>query len=348
MVIAMNIQAVKYSTRLEDFIARRYRLALKRKSSSIYVGLCPLHSESTASFYVYSDKQKYHCFGCGAHGDILDLIQAKESISFAEACKMLGAGPSTKISKEAIRQQRELQIKEESLRLMKQQEVSEKATLKWELAMPLLLKESCYLNSKNVEPVEGIRKQCDKSIIIPMMDCNSRIWNLQRIITQDDGTYKKLFMANGRTKGLFFPIGGQFTQKNKVIITEGVATALTIYQKSGAAFKVLCAFNASNIVNVARDVRAKRPHYEIVIAADNDKYRVNEKDNIVEKDPKDNVGLNKANEAAKSYNCRVVYPEIPYWASCETKFTGSDFNDWYQIFTPHIDGKGDKFINIFN
>ena len=343
----MNIQAVKYSTRLEDFVVLRYGVILKRKSTSIYVGLCPLHSESTPSFHVCSDKQKYHCFGCGAHGDIFDLVQAKESVSFSEATEILGAG-STHISKEAIRQQRELQLKEESIRLMKQQEVSEKATLKWEKATPLLPKEIYYLNSKNVEPVEGIRKQCNKSIIIPMMDCNSRIWNLQYIITQDDGTYKKLFMAGGRTKGLFFPIGGQFTQKNKIIIAEGIATALTIYQKSGAAFKVLCAFNASNIVNVARDVRAKRPHYEIVIAADNDKYRVDEEGNIVEKDLKDNVGLIKAYEAAESYNCTVVYPESPCWASYETKFTGSDFNDWYQIFTPHIHGKGDKFINIFN
>ena len=105
----MNIQAVKYSTRLEDFVVLRYGVILKRKSTSIYVGLCPLHSESTPSFHVCSDKQKYHCFGCGAHGDIFDLVQAKESVSFSEATEILGAG-STHISKEAIRQQRELQL----------------------------------------------------------------------------------------------------------------------------------------------------------------------------------------------------------------------------------------------
>lgn len=346
MVAAMNIQAVKYSTRIEDFVANRYRVTLKRKSSSIYVGLCPLHSESTPSFHVYSNSQKYHCFGCGAHGDIFDLIQAKESISFSEATKILDTG-CTEVSKEAIRQQKEQQIKEESSRLIKQQEVAKKAALKWRGAPPLLTRESLYLHDKNVEPVEGIRKHNgDENIIIPMVDCSSRIWNLQTIIyEEDDNTYKKLFMSGGRTKGLFFPMGGQFTQKNKVIIAEGIATALTIYQKTGGAFKVLCAFNASNIVNVAKEVRARRPNYQIVIAADNDRSKIDEDGELVEKDPKDNVGLIKANEAAKRYCCQVVYPEFGDIKGCVD--ADSDFNDWYEkYYYPSRDAK--KFIKIFN
>ena len=341
----MNIEAVKYSTRLEDLVVKRYGMTLASKSSTIYVGLCPLHSESTPSFHIYSNKQNYHCFGCGAHGNIFDLIQAKEGITFLEATKILDSD-SAQVSKEVIRKQQEQQIKEESLRLIKQQEVSERATIKWQKASPLLFGESHYLNSKNVEPVEGIRKcgSGSDNTIVPMMDCDSRIWNLQYIITQNNNTHKKLFMFGGRTKGLFFPIGGQFTEKNKIIIAEGIATALTIYQKTGGIFKILCAFNASNIVSVAGNVRAKRPNYKIIIAADNDRYKADEDGNIVEKNPKDNIGLIKANEAAKKYSCRVVYPEGKYEYE---EFTGSDFNDLSNT-THYATADVKKFINLFN
>ena len=38
-------------------------------------GRCPLHKEKTPSFYIYSDSQKWHCFGaCGQGGDVVDLV----------------------------------------------------------------------------------------------------------------------------------------------------------------------------------------------------------------------------------------------------------------------------------
>lgn len=50
---------------------------------------CPFHSEKTGSFKVYPDGT-YHCFGCGAHGDVIDFVARMENIGFNEACKRLG------------------------------------------------------------------------------------------------------------------------------------------------------------------------------------------------------------------------------------------------------------------
>ena len=50
---------------------------------------CPFHNEKTGSFKVYSDGT-YHCFGCGAHGDVIDFVARIENIGFNEACKRLG------------------------------------------------------------------------------------------------------------------------------------------------------------------------------------------------------------------------------------------------------------------
>jgi hypothetical protein len=59
------------------------------------VGLCPLHQEKTASFYVYADNH-YHCYGCGSHGDVTDLEQALRGGTRSEAVGRLAAlGAST-------------------------------------------------------------------------------------------------------------------------------------------------------------------------------------------------------------------------------------------------------------
>ena len=50
---------------------------------------CPFHNEKTGSFKVYSDGT-YHCFGCGAHGDVIDFVAQMDNIDFNEACKRLG------------------------------------------------------------------------------------------------------------------------------------------------------------------------------------------------------------------------------------------------------------------
>jgi len=68
-------------------IAAQYT-TLKQRGSK-HVGLCPFHSEKTPSFTVDSDKQLYHCFGCGAGGDLFTFVMEKEDLSFPEAVKYL-------------------------------------------------------------------------------------------------------------------------------------------------------------------------------------------------------------------------------------------------------------------
>jgi DNA primase len=54
-----------------------------------HVGLCPFHSEKTPSFTVDSEKNLFHCFGCGVGGDVFTLVMEKENLSFPEALKSL-------------------------------------------------------------------------------------------------------------------------------------------------------------------------------------------------------------------------------------------------------------------
>lgn len=72
-------------------------------------GLCPFHKEKSPSFYVYPDH--WHCFGCGAHGDVVGFVMRADSLSFPEAVERLAreAGlevPSTSPEERQREQQR--------------------------------------------------------------------------------------------------------------------------------------------------------------------------------------------------------------------------------------------------
>lgn len=64
------------------------RVQLK-KAGRNYAGLCPFHQEKTPSFTVSADKQFYHCFGCGAHGNALRFLMEYEKLPFPEAVEQL-------------------------------------------------------------------------------------------------------------------------------------------------------------------------------------------------------------------------------------------------------------------
>src|SRR5579862_1625604 len=71
---------------LAGVIGRRTKLVRKGRE---YSGLCPFHNEKTPSFTVNEDKGFYHCFGCGAHGDVIGFMMQTERLSFPEAVERL-------------------------------------------------------------------------------------------------------------------------------------------------------------------------------------------------------------------------------------------------------------------
>jgi DNA primase len=62
-------------------------ISLKKAGAQNYSGLCPFHKEKTPSFSVHAARQFYHCFGCGASGDVFSFVQKIENITFPEAVR---------------------------------------------------------------------------------------------------------------------------------------------------------------------------------------------------------------------------------------------------------------------
>ncbi len=79
-------EEVRSANDIVDVISGYVRL---QKKGSSYVGLCPFHNEKSGSFHVSQNKQLYHCFGCGAGGDVFAFLMEYENFSFREAMEQL-------------------------------------------------------------------------------------------------------------------------------------------------------------------------------------------------------------------------------------------------------------------
>ncbi|AEW44718.1 DNA primase [Serratia symbiotica str. 'Cinara cedri'] len=74
------------STDIIDLISARIQLQKKGKN---YYACCPFHHEKTPSFSVNREKQFYYCFGCGAHGNVVDFLMNYNRIEFVETIEEL-------------------------------------------------------------------------------------------------------------------------------------------------------------------------------------------------------------------------------------------------------------------
>jgi len=96
---------------LSEIVGRRVKLTRRGRE---YVGLCPFHKEKTPSFSAVEDKGFYHCFGCGAHGDVIGFVMQTESLSFPEAVEQLARQAGLEVPQET-REERERAARQATL-----------------------------------------------------------------------------------------------------------------------------------------------------------------------------------------------------------------------------------------
>lgn len=77
---------------LIPYITNHYsdKIHIEKRSKDTVFSKCLWHQENTPSLAFFSNGT-YKCFGgCGAHGDVITLVQTLENVSFEEACKIIG------------------------------------------------------------------------------------------------------------------------------------------------------------------------------------------------------------------------------------------------------------------
>ena len=86
MIPATIIEDLKFRCDIADLVGSY--VTLKRAGSN-YSGLCPFHSEKTPSFVVFPSTQTFHCFGCGAGGDVISFVMRAENLDYPSALEFL-------------------------------------------------------------------------------------------------------------------------------------------------------------------------------------------------------------------------------------------------------------------
>jgi DNA primase len=71
---------------LSDVVSKRLRLI---RAGREFKAPCPFHNEKSPSFYVNDQKGFFHCFGCGAHGDVIGFVMRHDNLAFPEAVEHL-------------------------------------------------------------------------------------------------------------------------------------------------------------------------------------------------------------------------------------------------------------------
>jgi len=97
-----TIEEIRRAVDIVDVISEYVQL---KKQGRNYFGLCPFHGEKTPSFSVSPEKQIFHCFGCGAGGNVFSFLMDIEGLSFVEAAERLAMRANVDLSHFALQEQ---------------------------------------------------------------------------------------------------------------------------------------------------------------------------------------------------------------------------------------------------
>lgn len=306
------------------------------KGSKPFV-ICPFHHEKTASFQIYLDTGRFFCHGCGEHGDMIAYHMKKHGYTFVEAVKHLGANiaPIANETTEAKAARIARQAEAERQYQERKQQADNEVLAEAQAFIPTvkdILKHHAnslsippYIEAKgvimdNLQAIEAsvLKKYKDEATgkvlgygmtgvlaVIPLHTMQGELVALQVINGEPDekGKYSRRFIGKPSTLKAFFFIGN-FTAPDVVLICEGVADALSLFEATG--YPVLCALSASRLTEAAQAARKAYPQAKIILCADNDS---------------NGQGQQAALTAAQAVNGYLALPQSPH----------KDFNDIHRL-----------------
>ncbi|MDP1651772.1 MAG: DUF927 domain-containing protein [Rhodocyclaceae bacterium] len=155
--------------------------------------------------------------------------------------------------------------------------------------------------------------KCQGWLAVPLRDTSGKLWNIERIAPEKpaDGSTDKKGLFRGRRTGCHYVIG-EVAGAAALCIAEGFATGASIHEATG--YPVTVAFNAGNLLAVAKAMREKFPDLPLILCADDD-WKTD-----------GNPGLTKATEAARAVGGLLAIPAF----GANRPDGAADFNDLAQ------------------
>lgn len=294
----IDIETIRQSNPLPEVVGAVVSL---RQVGKEWLGCCPFHADRSPSFTIYDDGRRFQCFGCGAHGDVLDFVQRLNQISLPEAAKMLRAGGElgsiVAISKPAA----EKLDRSANARAIWERTVAAEGT-----------PAESYLRHRGLRSpipsdIRFANLPCDNLGSLPCLvaairDLSGEVSGIQRIWLAHDGRGKadvsKAKRSLGRVKGAAIRLG-EINGSGIIIVCEGPEDGLSLLEMLDTPVWVAAGATFLPAMQFPRDIRS------VVIAADDDA-----------------VGKAEAQKAARTFvarglNVSIIRPTVGF----------KDFND---------------------
>jgi DNA primase len=291
----LDLDAIKLANPLPQ-VASSVGLKLKSVRGEL-VGCCPFHEERSPSFTIFDGGRKFHCFGCGASGDVLDFLSKLRGVGLREAARILTGGSLPSIHVQPI------PVKEKADRL-------DEARAIWRAAQPVhgTLAET-YLRSRGIhlripDSIRFSRLRYGKHgpehpcVVAAIASADNRLIGIQRTYLAESGRSKadvpKAKLSLGRVSGGAIRLA---PAARSMMVCEGLEDGLTLMQELGRA--VWVAAGAGNMPNMHFPAGVQ----SVAIGGDND-----------------DTGRREARKAADAY------PERGIQARTFFPIEGKDFN----------------------
>lgn len=100
------LEEIRARVPLSDVVGKRIKLT---RAGREHKACCPFHGEKTPSFTVNDQKGFYHCFGCGAHGDVVGFVMSHDNMSFMDAVEHLAGLAGMQVPKPTVAEQKKFQ-----------------------------------------------------------------------------------------------------------------------------------------------------------------------------------------------------------------------------------------------
>ncbi len=97
------VAEIKSKLPVVDIVGETVQL---KRAGTIFKGLCPFHGEKTPSFTVTPERETWHCFGCGEHGDIFTFLMRRDGLDFREALARLAERAGVELSERTASEDR--------------------------------------------------------------------------------------------------------------------------------------------------------------------------------------------------------------------------------------------------
>lgn len=244
------------------------RVVALRTAGAEWVACCPFHADRSPSFTIYDGGRRFHCFGCGAGGDVLDFVQRAYAVTLPEAARMLTTGD---VPRQALPVQRPFSNGEKA-------DFAHSARAIWNRSEPPLgTVADVYLTCRGLAPPYPPSLRFARlpygnlgplpCLVAAVQDVAGEVIGIQRIWLAHDGQGKadvaKPKLSLGQVKGGAIRLG-DLDGTGCLTVCEGPEDGLSLVEMLGGPVWVAAGASFLPAMQFPPEVRS------IVIGADND------------------------------------------------------------------------------